>query len=47
MHNTEDTSNVGFHFLDGNNVVLFLLSDTAVVTFELSSKCVRDADDIT
>ena len=45
MNNTEDTSNVRFHFLDGNNAVLFPLIDIAAVTFELSSECVRDAGD--
>ena len=46
MNDSEDTSNVWFHFLDGSNAVLFLLIDVAAVIFELSDKCVRDAGDI-
>ena len=46
MKNTEDTSNVRFHFLDGNNVVFFPLSDAVAITFELGVECVIDACDI-
>ena len=46
MNNAEDTSNVGLHFLDGNSVVLFPLSDTATITFELSTDCVKDTGDV-
>ena len=46
VKNTEDASNVWFHFIDCSNAVLFPLSDTVVITFELGVDCVRDTGDL-
>ena len=45
MNNTEDTSNVRFHLLDGSSAVLFPVRDVGAIAFELVVKCVRDAGD--